>query len=119
MSSYLLRRAPAAARAFSTSSPRTLARISIIGNLGEAPELQTTSNGQEIVKYVVASNSGPASNRHTSWFHVTKFLDAERKGKDFFLGLQKGCVSWLESELLSVFSPLFLALESKGKSGVF
>jgi hypothetical protein len=90
MSSFLLRRAPSAVRAFSTSPARSVARLSIIGNLGDTPEMQTTSTGQEVVKFVIASNGGPATNRVTSWFHVTKFLDQEKRGKDFFLSLPKG-----------------------------
>jgi hypothetical protein len=103
MSSYLLRRAagaPSTLRAFSTSSSRSLARISIIGNLGGPPELATAANGQEYIKYVVASNTGPAANRVVSWFNVTKFLDSEKRGKDFMLGLQKGYVNLPDSPSL-------------------
>lgn len=93
MSSFLLRRSTASiisARAFSTSSPRSLARISIIGNLADTPELQPTSSGRDILKYAVASNSGPKDNRQTSWFRVTSFAEGPRK--DFLLSLPKGCV---------------------------
>lgn len=94
MSSMLFRRTAApvasAARAFSTSSPRSIARISIIGNLADTPELVPTNSGREIIKYAVASNSGPRDNRQTSWFRVTSFAEGPRK--DFLLTLPKGCV---------------------------
>ena len=77
-----------AARPFSTTSPREIARITIVGNLGDAPELQTTSSGRELVRYVVASNSGPRDNRQTSWFRVAAFKEGPQR--DYLLGLTKG-----------------------------
>ncbi|OAA38125.1 ssDNA binding protein [Metarhizium rileyi] len=100
MSSFLLRRATAAsagaARSFSTSSPRSLARISIIGNLADTPEIQPTSSGREILKYSVASNHGPKDNRQTSWFRVTSFAEGPRK--DFLLSLPKGAMVFVEGD---------------------
>ncbi|KAM3512312.1 hypothetical protein MY11210_004025 [Beauveria gryllotalpidicola] len=100
MSSFLFRRAAApaasAARAFSTSSPRSVARISIIGNLADTPELVTTSSGREIIKYAVASNSGPRENRQTSWFRVTSFAEGPRK--DYLLTLPKGTSVFVEGD---------------------
>lgn len=97
MSSFLLRRATAAtagaARAFSTTSPRSIARITIVGNLADAPEAQVSGNEQnpkEYVRYAVASNSGSKDNRTTSWFRVTGFVEGPRR--DFLLGLAKGYV---------------------------
>jgi hypothetical protein len=95
MSSFLFRRSATAsagaARAFSTSSPRSIARISIIGNLADTPELHATSSGREILRYAVASNTGPRDNRQTSWFRVTSFADAGPR-RDFLLSLPKGYV---------------------------
>ncbi|GAB0133219.1 hypothetical protein EsDP_00001631 [Epichloe bromicola] len=100
MSSLLFRRATVAsagaARSFSTSSPRALARISIIGNLADTPEVQPTSTGREILRYAVASNTGPKDNRRTSWFRVTSF--AEGPQKDFLLSLPKGTMVYVEGE---------------------
>ncbi|QPH01547.1 hypothetical protein C2857_005750 [Epichloe festucae Fl1] len=100
MSSLLFRRATAAsagaARSFSTSSPRSLARISIIGNLADTPEVQSTSTGREILRYAVASNTGPKDNRQTSWFRVTSFAEGHRK--DFLLSLPKGTMVYVEGE---------------------
>lgn len=84
--------APAsAARAFSTTVPRPLAKITIIGNLADTPEVHPTSSGREILRYAVASNSGRGENRKTSWFRVTSF--AEGAQRDYLMNLPKGCVS--------------------------
>ncbi|KEY71882.1 hypothetical protein S7711_06023 [Stachybotrys chartarum IBT 7711] len=101
MSSFVFRRSAAAsagvsARAFSTSSPRSVARISIIGNLADTPELQATSSGREVLRYAVASNSGPRSNRQTSWFRVTSF--AEGPQRDYMLGIPKGSMVLVEGD---------------------
>ncbi|PTB64342.1 nucleic acid-binding protein [Trichoderma citrinoviride] len=101
MSSFLLRRSVAAsagaARAFSTSSPRSVARITIIGNLADTPEAQTASSSdKEFVRYSVASNSGSKDNRQTSWFRVTSFVDGPRK--DFMLSLPKGTLVYVEGD---------------------
>ncbi|KAG5923383.1 hypothetical protein E4U42_004970 [Claviceps africana] len=100
MSSFILRRATAAsagaARSFSTSSPRSIARMSIIGNLADTPEVHTTSSGREILRYAVASNSGPKDNRQTSWFRVTSFVDGPRR--DFMLGLVKGTMVLVDGD---------------------
>ncbi|GJN68959.1 primosome PriB/single-strand DNA-binding protein [Purpureocillium lilacinum] len=98
-SSFLFRRATGAAtarRAFTTSAPRSVARISIIGNLADTPELQPTSSGREILKYAVASNSGPKDNRQTSWFRVTSFAEGPRR--DFLLSLPKGAMVFVEGD---------------------
>lgn len=95
MSSALFRRAAnvtaTTARSFSTTSPRSVARISIIGNLVDTPELQTTSSGRTLVRYAVASNSGPKDNRQVSFFRVASFADGGRR--DYLLSLAKGYVS--------------------------
>ncbi|KAF4461176.1 single-stranded DNA-binding [Fusarium albosuccineum] len=100
MSFSLLRRAavaPAsAARAFSTTAPRPLARITIIGNLADSPELHSTSTGREIIRYAVASNSGPRDNRKTSWFRVTSF--AEGPTRDYLMNLPKGATVYIEGD---------------------
>lgn len=106
MSSFLFRRSAtasaSAARAFSTSSPRSIARITIVGNLADTPELQATSSGREIVRYSVASNSGPRDNRQTSWFRVTSFAEPGSR-RDFILSLPKGYV-WSLRRIAMCFS---------------
>ncbi|KAH6610688.1 hypothetical protein Trco_000708 [Trichoderma cornu-damae] len=103
MSSFLFRRAASAtagaARAFSTTSPRSVARITIIGNLADAPEVQVSGNQEnprEYVRYAVASNSGSKEHRQTSWFRVTGFVDGPRR--DFLLGLPKGTLVYVEGD---------------------
>lgn len=103
MSSFLFRRAAAtagAARAFSTTSPRSIARITIVGNLADAPEAQVSGNDKEYVRYAVASNSGSKDNRTTSWFRVTGFVEGPRR--DFLLGLAKGYVFFILVERMSM-----------------
>ncbi|CAI4211480.1 unnamed protein product [Parascedosporium putredinis] len=86
MSSFLARRAaaaPAAFRAFSTSSPRS-----------------PTSTGHEVIKYSIASSSGPKENRHTSWFRVTKFIpEGNEKLRDFLLSIPKGSTVLVEGDV--------------------
>jgi single stranded DNA-binding protein len=85
-----------AARSFSTTSPRSVAKISIIGNLADTPELQQTSSGRDIVRYAVASNTGPKDNRQTSWFRVASFAEGPRR--DFMLSLPKGSMVYVEGD---------------------
>jgi hypothetical protein len=78
-----------AARSFSSTPARGVARITIVGNLADTPELHATSTGREIIKYAVASNSGPRENRQTSWFRVTSFENPGPR-RDFLQSLPKG-----------------------------
>jgi hypothetical protein len=88
-STVFRRAAPAfAARSFSTTTARPLAKITIIGNLADTPEVHPTSTGREVVRYAVASNSGSRENRKTSWFKVTSF--AEGPSRDYLMNLPKG-----------------------------
>ncbi|KAJ4418824.1 ssDNA-binding protein, mitochondrial [Neurospora sp. IMI 360204] len=86
-----------AVRSFSSTSARGLARVQIIGNLADTPEVRATSTGREMIKYAIASNSGPRSTPLTSWFNVTSF--AEGKARDFLLTLPKGTTVFVEGEL--------------------
>ena len=85
------RPATAAARPFSSTALRPVARITIVGNLADSPELRASSTGREYLRYAVASNSGPADNRKTSWFNVSCFVE-EGARRDFYQSLPKGCV---------------------------
>ncbi|KAI9901889.1 hypothetical protein N3K66_003706 [Trichothecium roseum] len=100
MSSLLFRRSASAtagaARAFSTTARRDLAKLTIVGNLADSPEAHATASGREIIKYAVASNSGRSDNRITSWFRVTSF--AEGPQKDYLLNLPKGSLVYVEGE---------------------
>ncbi|KAK0379257.1 single-strand binding protein family [Colletotrichum limetticola] len=90
-------RMASAARAFSTTPSNNVARITIVGNLADAPEVVPTSTGREIIRYAVASNSGPKDNRQTSWFRVTSF-EAEGPRRDFLQSLPKGTLVYVEGE---------------------
>lgn len=95
--SFLARRAVAAAprtaitttRAFSSTPARHVAKLTLVGNLAGPPELSTTSNGREILRYAVASNTGRGDNQKTSWFRVTAF-ENEGPRRDYFQSLPKG-----------------------------
>ncbi|CAK7568007.1 MAG: ssDNA-binding protein, mitochondrial [Sporothrix epigloea] len=83
--------------AFSTSPSRRVARMTIVGHLGDTPELQATSTGHEVLKYVVASSSGPRDNRQTSWFRVSSFLP-EGPQRDLLTSLPKGTLVYVEGD---------------------
>ncbi|KAK3375448.1 hypothetical protein B0H63DRAFT_279396 [Podospora didyma] len=88
---------PTAARTFSSTATRPVARISIIGHLAASPELTATSTGHEILRYGVASNTGPRDNRNTSWFNVTSF-EGEGRRRDFLQSLPKGTMVYVEGD---------------------
>lgn len=80
-------RAATPARTFTTSPARSIARMNITGRLGANPELSTSQNGQEYVKYSVGTSS-PTRDGQTSWFRVAAFVtDAQR---EFLLQVPKG-----------------------------
>ncbi|OJD22542.1 hypothetical protein ACJ73_06106 [Blastomyces percursus] len=92
-------RAPATSlptRNFSTTGSNALARINIIGNLGNTPELRATSSGRELVTYSVATSYGPKEDRQTSWWRVTSF--AEGPSRDHLLNLPKGTLLYVEGD---------------------
>ena len=75
-------------RAFSTTRPAQLARLTLVGRLGSDPELTETGKGQ-VIKYVVGTSYGPRDNRQTSWFRVASFAP-EGPARDLVMGLSKG-----------------------------
>jgi hypothetical protein len=77
------------ARAFSTTPAARVAKITIVGRLAAEPELTSTSTGQDMVRYSVATSYGPKENRQTSWWRVASFAE-EGKGRERLLGLGKG-----------------------------
>lgn len=84
-------------RAFSTTPPRPLAKITLIGNLASPPELTATSTGRELVKYSLATSSGPKDSRVTSWWRVTAFIEPGAR-RDFLLALDKGTLVYVEGD---------------------
>ena len=75
----MLPRAASSIRAFSTTTPRPLAKMQIIGRLADTPETSPTSTGQEITRFAVGVGSGPRDEdgrqSHVSWFRVASFLE--------------------------------------------
>ncbi|KAK5134829.1 hypothetical protein LTR08_006061 [Meristemomyces frigidus] len=96
---HCLPRAASAARAFSTTASRPLAKMQLIGRLADTPELQPTSTGRDIVRYAIGVSGGPRDengNRATSWFKVASF--AEGPQRDLLLSLPKGTQMFVEAE---------------------
>lgn len=79
---------PSLARAFSSTRPSHLARMTIVGRLGADPEAHESANGRGYHRYVLATDSGPKDNRTTSWFRVTSFADGPIR--ELVMGLKKG-----------------------------
>lgn len=77
-------------RTFTTTSPKHLARMTIVGRIGAEPEISETSSGSKVIRFVVGSNSGTRDNQITSWFRVANFVNPESKREDYFMGIGKG-----------------------------
>ncbi|KAH6850252.1 glucose inhibited division protein A-domain-containing protein [Chaetomium sp. MPI-CAGE-AT-0009] len=86
-----------AARTFSSTASRPVARITIVGNLADTPELRASSTGRDYLRYSVASNSGHGEHRKTSWFNVSYF--GEGPQRDFFQTLPKGSLVMVEGDV--------------------
>ena len=87
-----LPRRAAALRAFSTTAPRPLAKMQLIGRLADTPEHQDTSTGRDIVRFALGVSTGPkdeSGNRGVSWFRVASFLN-DGPQKDLLLSQVKG-----------------------------
>ncbi|KAF2181753.1 hypothetical protein K469DRAFT_713348 [Zopfia rhizophila CBS 207.26] len=91
------RSAAVSARAFSTTPRASLARMSIVGRLGVAPEEVTTSTGEKtLVRYVIGSSTGKGDDRKTSWFRVASFVQGPQK--EFLMGLPKGSLIYVDAD---------------------
>ena len=80
---------PSLSRAFSTTRPSQLARMTMVGRLGTDPEISESSKGNQVIKYVVGTSFGPKDNKQTSWFRVASFAP-EGPQRDYIMGLGKG-----------------------------
>ncbi|KAK4539798.1 hypothetical protein LTR36_010332 [Oleoguttula mirabilis] len=83
--------ASASARAFSTTVPRPLAKMELIGRLADTPELMPTSTGREIIRYAIGVSGGPKDengNRAVSWFRIASFSEGPQR--ELLLSLSKG-----------------------------
>lgn len=68
-----------------------MAKISLIGRLAAEAELTPTSDGTDMIRYSLATNSGTKENRKTSWWKIASFA-GEGRGRDLLLSLGKGLV---------------------------
>lgn len=66
--------------------------MTIVGRLGTDPEISESSNGNQVIKYVVGSSYGPKENRQTSWFRVASFAPQDSGLRTLVMGLTKGYV---------------------------
>ncbi|KAL2022300.1 hypothetical protein VTK56DRAFT_5698 [Thermocarpiscus australiensis] len=87
-----------ASRTFSTTASRPVARITIIGNLADTPELRASSTGREYLRYAVASNHGSGEGRRTSWFNVRASVE-EGPRRAFLQSLPKGTMVMIEGDV--------------------
>lgn len=81
----------ASARAFSTTTPRALAKMQLIGRLADTPSVNPTSTGRDVIKYAIGVSTGSKDengNRGVSWFRVASFSEGAQK--DLLLSLPKG-----------------------------
>lgn len=82
---------PAGARAFSTTTPRALAKMQLIGRLADTPAVNPTSTGRDVIKYAIGVSTGARGedgNRPVSWFKVASFSEGAQR--DLLLSLPKG-----------------------------
>ncbi|KAK7207934.1 hypothetical protein BZA70DRAFT_272536 [Myxozyma melibiosi] len=71
----LFRGAPAAARFFSASAARSdIAKMILVGRMGNTPDLRTTSADREYVRYSLAVRG---SRNETSWYSILGFNSVE------------------------------------------
>lgn len=81
----------AGARAFSTTTPRSLAKMQLIGRLADTPAVNPTSTGRDVIRYAIGVSTGSRDengNRGVSWFKVASFSEGPQK--DLLLSLPKG-----------------------------
>jgi single-stranded DNA-binding protein len=87
---------PTLSRAFSSTRPSQLARMTVIGRLGTAPEEVTVSGARTLVRYVIGTNYGKGEKQKTSWFRVASFVEGAQK--DFLMGVPKGSLLCVEAD---------------------
>lgn len=78
----------ASTRAFSATSAAQVARMTVVGRLGAAPEEVSVAGDRTLVRYVVGTSYGKKGEQKTSWFRVASFVEGAQK--DYLLGVPKG-----------------------------
>lgn len=89
--------APTAARAFSSTSRASLARMSLVGRIGTAPEEVVVSGDRTLVRYNVGTSHGRGENEKTSWFRVASFPTSEKQ-KDYLMNIPKGSLVYIDAD---------------------
>ncbi|KAK1915205.1 hypothetical protein P3342_003012 [Pyrenophora teres f. teres] len=84
------------ARSFSSTRPSQLARMTVVGRLGVAPEEVTVSGDRTLVRYVVGTNYGKGEEKKTSWFRVASFVQGAQK--DFLMSVPKGSLLYVDAD---------------------
>ncbi|TKA70238.1 hypothetical protein B0A55_06878 [Friedmanniomyces simplex] len=95
----LSRAAGPSLRAFSTTPPRPLSKMQLIGRLADTPELTPTSTGRDVIRYALGVSSGPRGedgNRAVSWFRVASFVEGPQR--ELLLSLPKGTQMYVEAD---------------------
>ncbi|KAF1839082.1 hypothetical protein BDW02DRAFT_575851 [Decorospora gaudefroyi] len=88
--------APTLARSFSATARPQLARMTVIGRLGVAPEEVTVSGDRTLVRYVVGTNYGKGEEKKTSWFRVASFVSGAQK--DYLMNVPKGSLLYVDAD---------------------
>ena len=89
--------APKSTRAFSSTPRAALARMTIVGRLGVAPEEVAISNDRTLVRYIVGTSHGKGENEKTSSFRVANF-PASEKQKDYLMSIPKGSLLYVDAD---------------------
>lgn len=80
---------------------RSLNKIMLIGNLGKDPEMRSTPNGQEVVRFTIACSRSwrtpeGETREETDWFNVTAFGNLAKICSEY---LHKGSKVYIEGRL--------------------
>lgn len=76
-------------RTFSSTAPalNNFAKIAILGRLAAEPEISTSQNGVEMIRYAVGVSSG--KDKPTTWYKIVDFSPDDRS-KEYLMSMQRG-----------------------------
>jgi single-strand DNA-binding protein len=78
------------------STMSTLNRVTLIGRLGQEPEVKTTEKGLKIANFSIATNGGSKDNPTTTWHRLTVFDKSANFVEEYY---HKGDLVLVEGEL--------------------
>jgi single-strand DNA-binding protein len=78
------------------STMSTFNRVTLIGRLGQQPEVKTTANGLKIAIFSIATNGGSKDNPTTTWHRLTVFDKSAEFVEQYY---HKGDLVLVEGEL--------------------